>query len=131
MRSTVSSAVLVHTRTASPATGSKVTLSTMSEVAGTVATVRQAPAVRICSSYGASGRASSQVSVAWPSVGVPASRTVRAPGVAGSVPGVQAVTMLPSTAATAGALGSAAFAVPGRQGPAPTDAVGLENLPRR
>jgi hypothetical protein len=87
----------------------------MSAVAGTVATVRQAPAVRTCTSYGAIGRASSQVSVAWPSVGVPASRTVSVLGVAGSVPGVHAVTVLPSTAATAGPLGSAAFAVTGRQ----------------
>jgi hypothetical protein len=44
-----------------------------------------------------------------------ASRTVSVLGVAGSVPGVHAVTVLPSTAATAGALGSAAFAVTGRQ----------------
>jgi hypothetical protein len=36
-------------------------------------------------------------------------------GVAGSVSGVHAVTALPSTAATTGALGSAAFAVTGRQ----------------
>jgi hypothetical protein len=83
--------------------------------ARTVATVRQTPPARTCTSYGASGRASSQVSVAWPSVGVPASRTVSVLGVAGSVPGVHAVTALPSTAATAGALGSAAFAVTGRR----------------
>jgi hypothetical protein len=92
-----------------------VTSSTSSAVAVTVATVRQAPAVRTWTSYGASGRASSQVRVAWPSVGVPSSSTVRVLGVAGSVPGVQAVTALPSTAATAGALGSAALAVTGRQ----------------
>jgi hypothetical protein len=46
---------------------------------------------------------------------VPSSRTVRVLEVAGSVSGVQAVTALPSTAATAGALGSAALAVTGRQ----------------
>jgi hypothetical protein len=50
-----------------------------------------------------------------PEGGVPASRTVRVLGVAGSVSGVQPLTVLPSTAATAGALGSAALASTGWQ----------------